>query len=87
MFALRKRYLELKKQFDDLIFEIVRTRTVNKSTDADYLIEKISPQIDKINNILNKTYNLELMFKSNSLINKDILIKKLLIDICENANS
>lgn len=41
----------------------------------------------KINNILNKTYNLELMFKSNSLINKDILIKKLLIDICENANS
>ena len=48
------KYLELKKQFDDLIFEIVRTRTINKSTDADYLIEKISPQIDKINNILNE---------------------------------
>ena len=41
----------------------------------------------KINNILNKTYNLELIFKSNSLISKDILIKKLLLDICENANS
>ena len=35
------KYIELKKQFDDLIFEIVRTRTVNKSADADYLIEKI----------------------------------------------
>ena len=48
------KYIELKKQFDDLIFEIVRTRTVNKSADAVYLIEKISPQIDKINNILNE---------------------------------
>ena len=48
------KYIELKKQFDDLIFEIVRTRTVNNSADADYLIEKISPQIDKINNILNE---------------------------------
>ena len=41
----------------------------------------------KIENILNKTYNLELMLKSNSLISKNILIKKLLLDICENANS
>ena len=33
------KYIELKKQFDD-DFEIVRTRTVNKSADADYLVRK-----------------------------------------------
>tara|TARA_B100000902_G_scaffold129948_1_gene129006 strand:- start:1339 stop:2331 length:993 start_codon:yes stop_codon:yes gene_type:complete len=41
----------------------------------------------KINKILNKTYDLEIMIKSNSLISKNILIKKLLLDICESANA
>ena len=41
----------------------------------------------KIKNTLNQTYNLEIKIKSNSLINKNILIKKLLLDICERANS
>tara|TARA_Y100001958_G_C21193211_1_gene521023 strand:- start:431 stop:1417 length:987 start_codon:yes stop_codon:yes gene_type:complete len=40
----------------------------------------------KIKNILNETYNLEIKFKSNSTINKNVLIKKLIIDICEQAN-
>ena len=40
----------------------------------------------KIKKILNETYNLEIKFKSNSNINKNILIKKLIIDICERAN-
>ena len=40
----------------------------------------------KIRDILGKTYNLELEMKSNSVVNKNILIKKLLVDICELAN-
>ena len=42
--------------------------------------------INKIKKILNKTYNLELEIKSNSIANKNILLKKLLIDICNLAN-
>lgn len=41
----------------------------------------------KINQILKKTYDLEIKVKSNSLISKNILIKKLLLDICNCANS
>lgn len=41
----------------------------------------------KIKEILNKTYNLEIEIKSNSVLNKNILMKKLLIDICQLANS
>jgi len=40
----------------------------------------------KIKNILRKTYELEIKMKSNSIINKNILMKKLLVDICELAN-
>ena len=41
----------------------------------------------KVTNILKKTYNLEIEIKSNSIINKDVLIKKLLVDICIMANA
>ncbi len=41
----------------------------------------------KIKTILEKTYNLEINLKSNSLIDKNILLKKLIIDICNEANS
>ncbi len=40
----------------------------------------------KIKNMLKETYELEIKFKSNSNINKNLLIKKLIIDICECAN-
>ena len=42
---------------------------------------------NKIKTILNKTYNLEIDIKTNSNINNKILIKKLLIDICDLANA
>ena len=42
---------------------------------------------DKIKKILNKTYDLEIKIKSNPIINKNILIKKMLVDICELANA
>ena len=41
----------------------------------------------KINSILERTFNLEILLKSNSQINQTILIKKLLIDICHLANA
>ncbi len=45
--------IELRKQFDDMIFEIVRTRTLDYSEEVDKLIKNISPQIEKINLIIN----------------------------------
>lgn len=41
----------------------------------------------KIMKILNITYEIEMRFKSNSMINKNLLLKKLLLDICLTANS
>tara|TARA_B100001063_G_scaffold242095_1_gene270155 strand:- start:89 stop:1075 length:987 start_codon:yes stop_codon:yes gene_type:complete len=41
----------------------------------------------KINSVLEDTFNLEIIFKSNSQINQTHLVKKLLIDICNLANS
>ena len=41
----------------------------------------------KISNVLKKTYNLETNLKSNSSINHQVLIKKLVVDICEIANA
>jgi DNA polymerase-3 subunit delta len=42
---------------------------------------------NKIINVLKKTYDLEIEIKSNPIVNKDILLKKLLVDVCELANS
>ena len=41
----------------------------------------------KINTIMKNTYDIEIKIKSNSSINKHVLIKKLLVDICELANA
>lgn len=41
----------------------------------------------KINEIFRKTYEIEVTFKTKSFITKNILIKKLLVDICKYANS
>ena len=43
--------------------------------------------LKKISVILKTTFDLEIKFKSQSTINRNILIKKLLIDICNTANS
>ena len=41
----------------------------------------------KIQIILKELFNLEIIFKSNGNINKNLLLKKLLIDVCNTANS
>ena len=45
-------YKELKKQFDDMVYNIVKTRTLNYSDEINFLVRQISPQIDKINTLL-----------------------------------
>ena len=42
---------------------------------------------EKLRKILNKTFNLEIKLKSNSNLNKDILFKNLIVEICNTANS
>ena len=42
---------------------------------------------NKIKLMLNHIYNFEVNAKSNSLINKEVCIKKLLLDLCSTANS
>ena len=43
--------------------------------------------IDKIKLILKKTYDLEIKIKSEAIIEKNILVKKLIVDMCNMANS
>ena len=43
--------------------------------------------IDQIKLALKKTYDHEIIIKSNYSINKDILFKKLLVDLCNLPNS
>ncbi len=42
---------------------------------------------DKIRQVQKNTYQLEMNFKTNSLINKNLLLKKLIVDICHLANA
>ncbi len=42
---------------------------------------------NKLNLALQETYNVEMKLKSNSIINKKIIIKKLVVDICNLANA
>ena len=90
--AINQRLLKLKEILKKDVVNIEKSMSEIKppifwKDKSTFLFQAKKWNTKKINNILNKTYNLELMFKSNSLINKDILIKKLLIDICKNANS
>ena len=48
---------------------------------------KIWNSKEKLSNILSKSYELELDIKSNSIINKNILFKKFIVEICSSANS
>ena len=43
--------------------------------------------INKINQALKKSYNIEIELKSNNSIRKDLLIKNLIVDLCSAANA
>tara|TARA_X000001036_G_C20675748_1_gene804070 strand:- start:78 stop:1070 length:993 start_codon:yes stop_codon:yes gene_type:complete len=51
-----------------------------------FLIQARKWNSNKIKKALTKTYDLEIEIKSNPIINKKLLIKKLMVDICELAN-
>ena len=51
-----------------------------------FLIQARKWDLNKIKKTLTKTYDLEIEIKSNPIINKKILIKKLMVDICKLAN-
>lgn len=52
-----------------------------------FLIQIKKWNLKKIQTILSKTYDLEIKIKSDGAVNKNILMKKLLVDICELANA
>ena len=43
--------------------------------------------LEKTKKMREKTYNFEVYIKSNSIVNKDLLVRKLIIDICLLANA
>ena len=59
---MNKKINKLKREFDDMLFEIIKARTLNYSDELNSLIKQISPQIENINNLLdpdNPNLNLE----------------------------
>lgn len=54
---------------------------------ANFLYQAKKWDLIKIKKILNKSYDLEIKVKSDPMIKKNILIKKLIVDICEVANA
>ncbi len=52
-----------------------------------FILQAKKWQLKKILKLRDKTYKLETELKSNSQTNKNILLKKLMVDICEMANS
>jgi DNA polymerase III subunit delta len=52
-----------------------------------FLIQAKKWNLLKIKKILSKTYDIEINFKTNGNINKKVLMKKLIVDICELANA
>ena len=43
--------------------------------------------LEKTKKMREKTYNFEVYIKSNSIVNKDLLVRKLIIDMCLLANA
>jgi DNA polymerase III delta subunit len=54
---------------------------------ANFLYQAKKWDLIKIKKILNKSYDLEIKVKSDPTIKKNVLIKKLIVDICEVANA
>ena len=80
--------LEVKKNTNDLekIIDEIKPPIFWKDK-PDFIAQAKKWNKDKIKLILNKTYKLEIQIKSNSIIDKNILMKKLIIDLCNTANT
>ncbi len=89
--SINKRLFTLNKLFS------IKNQSVNQALsnlkppvfwkDKPHVIEQARKwNKNKIKYILKKTFDLEIKFKSNSILNKNIAFKKLLLDICAKAN-
>ena len=58
---MNKKINKLKREFDDMLFEIIKARTLNYSDELNSLVKQISPQIENINNLLNYPDNTNLV--------------------------
>tara|TARA_B100000575_G_C23136560_1_gene660395 strand:+ start:761 stop:1750 length:990 start_codon:yes stop_codon:yes gene_type:complete len=52
-----------------------------------FILQTKKWNLEKIKDILNKTYDLEFKMKTNPSLDKNILLKKLIVDICEKASA
>ena len=82
------------KDFEILSKNVSKSEAINSlkppvfwKDKPNFLLQAKLWDLKKLNDALNKTYNFEVTFKSNSYLNKEILIKKLLVDICLLSNA
>ena len=80
--------LNLKAESSNITSAVERIKPPIFWKDKTNIIEQAKKwNKNKINHILKKTCDLEIQIKSNIHINKNILLKNLIIDICRTANS
>ena len=78
----------LKKENNNIEIAITKLKPAVFWKDKPIFIDQAKKwDLEKINKILNKTYNIELILKSNPFVNGSILIKNLLLELCVIANS
>ena len=70
---------------DNQPFLIIDNEFVNPGKGQAFTRVKIRNLLNK--KVLEKTYNIEKMIKTNSFLNKQIILKELVINICDTANS
>ena len=93
-------YLTLINQRLNKLYQIVKSKDLNLETAINNLkpptFWKDKPRLiiqakkwdeEKLKKLLEKTYNIEKMMKTNSFLNKQIILKELVIDICNTANA
>ena len=93
-------YLTLINQRLNKLYQIKKSKDLNLETAISKLKPPIfwkdKPRLmmqakkwdeKRLKRVLEKTYNIEKMIKTNSFLNKQIILKELVINICDTANS
>ena len=93
-------YLTLINQRLNKLYQIKKSKNLNLETAINNLKPPIfwkdKPRLmiqakkwdeKRLKRVLEKTYNIEKMIKTNSFLNKQIILKELVINICDTANS
>ena len=93
-------YLTLINQRLNKLYQLKKSKDLNLETAINKLKPPIfwkdKPRLmiqakkwdeNRLKKVLEKTYNIEKMIKTNSFLNKQIILKELVINICDTANS